>query len=310
MPDNARQKREQLFDLYSRQMALYDPEPGDAFVCPLCRRVYPREALTTDPPLLTLAHIVPQSLGGTTSTLACAPCNNDSGSGHEKVLLDHLHQKDWEAGMGIIRGRLETDCGDVAIEMQRGPDQSWRFNVIPLRSNPAHVEALQQRMAGLVNDPLPGFEFTLRWRAWNAPRRVYAALYQAAYLLLFSHFGYEAVAHPHFDHLREWLRQPEDGDWAPRVMDIPEESCTRVLGTGQHALLLHHEPPAMMAVLRCRPRGGLARVFGVVLPGLDSPGVPEVKPGPFRFTYIPYKPDALIQVRGYMRAVWDYFQRG
>ncbi len=42
MADNRRQRRERLFDLFQQNLALYDQEAGDVFVCPLCRGKYPR----------------------------------------------------------------------------------------------------------------------------------------------------------------------------------------------------------------------------------------------------------------------------
>src|SRR4051794_32636759 len=91
MADPTREKREKLFNLYSTHLALYTPETvaKDVFCCPLCLRSFTREALEGSDPLLSLAHITPQSLGGRLCTLACTECNNTMGKGLESELNKH-----------------------------------------------------------------------------------------------------------------------------------------------------------------------------------------------------------------------------
>jgi hypothetical protein len=66
-------ERERLFNLYSRNLSFFQSEYPDAFACPLCDSGYSREALTVEPPSVSLAHVIPESLGGSLKTLTCTP---------------------------------------------------------------------------------------------------------------------------------------------------------------------------------------------------------------------------------------------
>src|SRR4051794_30166377 len=121
MAENGRAKRERYFDLFRQNLALYDQDAGDVFVCPLCRRVYPRWALDTEPALLTLAHVVPDSQGGTTCPLACAPCTNGVRHSLEPALLGRFRNEDWFAGVGTMDGRLRVGDRQVTVRMRHDP---------------------------------------------------------------------------------------------------------------------------------------------------------------------------------------------
>jgi hypothetical protein len=147
MADNRRQKRERLFDLYRQNLALYGQEAGDVFVCPLCWGMYPRAVLATDPPLLTLAHIISETQGGKTCTLACATCNNSIGTRLESVLLSQFLQEDWFAGVGTVDGKMVTAAGQITVEMRHSdPGHGWELKVVQERSDPAKVRAVQELM--------------------------------------------------------------------------------------------------------------------------------------------------------------------
>src|SRR2546421_8889508 len=77
MESDGARERQRLFDLFTRQPGHQDLTQGMIFYCPLCRRPFGREALAAHSLLLTLAHIIPDALGGTWTTLACIKCNND-----------------------------------------------------------------------------------------------------------------------------------------------------------------------------------------------------------------------------------------
>jgi hypothetical protein len=79
-----------LFDrgLLALQRALGEAvEKG--YMCPLCLRIWTREALSLK--LLTLDHVPPRSQGGRTVVLTCQECNNRSGhalEGHFEAVED------------------------------------------------------------------------------------------------------------------------------------------------------------------------------------------------------------------------------
>lgn len=315
MAGEVAEARERLFNLYSRNMAHYDADVGDAFVCPLCLRVFPRWALTSDPPLLSLAHVVPAAFGGTvgTGTLACAQCNKQVGAELESFLVNQFRHEDWLAGVGETNARLRTSQGEIGVQFKLETDQGrpkWTIRVVAKQSNPADVKRVQEWMTGNGGKPATGEQFQFRWRAKLFPRRARGALYHAAYLLVFRHFGYEAVVHPHFRHLREWIMDPKNDSWPSRMMVLGEETAEAILEGRRQGLLFLRAPRVLMAVFRFQPREGRSRVLGVVLPGLDSPEVPEVQVGPFDCAIVPYDPDALTDGPWQMHYHWVSYHRG
>src|SRR5437868_5949014 len=97
--ENAR-LRERLFDDYSERLARVQPEAAGTFICPLCQKPFTQAALSGNNPALTLAHVLPESLGGSFCTLTCAPCNNDMGSDLEAFLLERFRAEDAMQGVG------------------------------------------------------------------------------------------------------------------------------------------------------------------------------------------------------------------
>lgn len=304
MVGNGRARRERYFDLYRDNLAFYDQDAGDAFVCPLCRRKFPRWALDTDPPLLTLAHIIPESQGGTTCTLACADCNNGIGHSLEAALLRQFRQEDWLAGVGTQDGRIVTECGPVTVQMRHSPEaREWHLNVIQQRSNPANVRSLQALAESRRDQPNPGVSFQLQWRGVYS-LDVTAALYHAAYMLLFSHFGYEVLLWSEYDALRNWVREPTEGGWRRNIQVMSEESARRLLKGNRQAILFLPEQRVIMAVLRLCPEDGRERVLGVALPGPNSPDVPDFETKNFKCLIVPYDEDVLRQGAWYLSYLW------
>jgi len=71
---------DKLFSLYAANLKIFKPELDDKFLCPICQEIFDRCALSFEHPLISIAHIIPQSIGGRLSTITCAKCNNNIGS--------------------------------------------------------------------------------------------------------------------------------------------------------------------------------------------------------------------------------------
>src|SRR5260221_8506249 len=119
MANSGRQQRERFFNLYRDNLAFYDPDAGDVFVCPFCRGIFSRQFLEIDPPDLTLAHIIPEKQGGTRCTLACRWCNNGIGYSLEAALLRQFRQEDALAGVGTMDAKMQSKYGTVSVAMSR-----------------------------------------------------------------------------------------------------------------------------------------------------------------------------------------------
>ncbi len=100
---------------------------------------------------------------------------------------------------------------------------------------------------------MPEFDFTPTYR--HEPRRVAAALYHAAYLLLFSYFGYEVAFHPNFKLVRTQILRPDEEILPTTFPLLDEASVASALGPSGHAVLLPAEPPIILAAHAIPPKG-------------------------------------------------------
>jgi hypothetical protein len=145
MAGDAARLRERLFDDYGGRLATVGGQAAGTFVCPLCQKPFNREALVGDNPRLTLAHVLPEALGGSYCTLTCAACNNDAGSTLEAFLLNRFRAEDVMQGVGTVLGRLEGAFGSVDVEFQAAPSgQPWTV-LVDRQTDPAAMRKLDVR---------------------------------------------------------------------------------------------------------------------------------------------------------------------
>ena len=223
----------------------------------------------------------------------------------EAALLRRFKNEDALAGVGRLSGRLAGPFGHVGVEVQLTPDRkATSIYLVPKQSHPGHQQALDAYCARLAQDPqgMPEFDFTPTYR--HEPRRVAAALYHAAYLLLFSYFGYEVAFHPNFKLVRTQILRPDEEILPTTFPLLDEASVASALGPSGHAVLLPAEPPIILAALRFRPKGGIAKLFGVILPGLDEPGIPAELPRKQRGLMVKYMPQELLRTNRRLHLAW------
>lgn len=136
-------KRQGLFDLFVNQPGHEDFTQGKSFSCPLCGGLLVRDDCVGESPKLTLAHIVPDSQGGTWKTLSCAKCNNGNGAKIETDFLAMQQMADWADGRGAIHVQLE---GKIRAEMLRNPeDDTTHIKILTPMRNPA-VTAQKEKL--------------------------------------------------------------------------------------------------------------------------------------------------------------------
>jgi hypothetical protein len=110
-----RTKRDRLFSLYASNLSMYCPHITDQFLCPICLRLFDRDALICESPEITLAHIVPHSMGGHLCTLTCRKCNNDIGFDYDSQIKNEKNLYDWEKGIDKVCASLNYDGGNVPV---------------------------------------------------------------------------------------------------------------------------------------------------------------------------------------------------
>jgi hypothetical protein len=303
---NGIERRYRLFDHFSRHFATGDPEKREIFLCPLCRSIFRREDCAGQKPRLSLAHSIPQKLGGKSSdcTLACTACNNGIGTQLEAALVERWEADDFAEGIGTMEARLSGVFGEVSVEYELSREQkSMTFYGLPERSNPKHREALHRYLTEMSNDPAAEVHFSVTTAYRHQPQLVQAALYHSAYLVMFAHFGYHFVFHPHFAPLWERIVMPEEENWRS-PMFVDDEVARSFPIKQRSGVVFLRRPEAILVVMRLQRRGGRERVVAVALPGLDSPDLPTGRQEHLKGSIVPYHSDALLRKGSYLHAAW------
>ncbi len=303
-------RRQRLFDLYSRNLAFFGAQPPDIFVCPLCMDGLTREALQGPEPEVTLAHVIPQKLGGRLTTLCCDRCNHTNGHALETHLVERLRTDDCLAGVGHRKGRLSLPFGDITVEYGYSPAElAWKVYGIPEASNRNVLNAIPEYHSQLMSDPTNYPPLCLMPQYRHQPSEVKAAVYQSAFLLMFSYFGYEFLFHPHFCSLREQVVHPEK-DIFPSVFPVLSDTSAATIHKDRpYAVVFANDPPVILVLLRMRPKGGISRSFVVVLPGLNDPVVPAHKFADFQGIAIAFRPELLGKTGSTFRQMWAYTRK-
>jgi hypothetical protein len=313
------EKREQLFDLYSKHFSLRDTESREIFVCPLCQTGFLRKDCEGENPLLSIAHLIPEKLGGRLSdcTLACTACNNGVGTNLEAALVKRFKADDFGTGIGELDARLSGSFGEIRITYDLSPAKnSMTFYAQPRRSNPKHVASLQQYLAHSSNGPPSEVQFHVTTAYRHRPHLVKAALYHSAYLVMFAYFGYWFVCHPHFAPLRDRIANPEQENWrSPMFIDDRIARSIPMQQQQRAAVVFLRNPSAILVVLHLQHRDrakrlvGIERVVAVMIPGLDSPDLPTGKQNGFDGSIVPYSPRKLLHKTSYLHSAWRYITR-
>src|SRR5690349_2631975 len=137
-------RRQQLYDLYSANIAFYAPQLAGHFACPICGRVFAREATLTKSLEVDLAHVYPKKCGGKLETLTCAKCNSTIGSKFDSQLtIEHRVHNGFRPGTNDpLSARLSFDGGSVGVKLSRDQGGGWNFHVVQGWTNPKERDAL------------------------------------------------------------------------------------------------------------------------------------------------------------------------
>ena len=249
-----------LFDLYAANLSLYLPEHQGLFLCPLCFRLFSRDAIASK--TLTLEHVIPSAIQGRLTTLTCVECNRRHGSLLEANLIQRLRTEDILAGKSKdpLRVRIQTDQGEFGANVffSDTQDPNIRILGIPEISNPSLHSAAHSDFEG--GNPKISIEGRLGYK--EVPSRV-AAL-RMVYLLMFRYFGYGYVLFSHADCIREQLASPvTDGDPLRGLLWLREPPL-------KNSIAILQEPAELrcfLAILDLSTED--KRYLAVVLPGTE-----------------------------------------
>jgi hypothetical protein len=145
----ARERAHQIFARLSENLTRTTGRCEGGILCPLCLRKYPESAIDQEDHELTEEHIIPESLGGTLSTLSCKPCNNTHGTKLDSHLVQMVRAQASLSGSGRfpLKGRVSIAGAELPAQFSPG-ERTLRVR----RCNPADVAEVNRRFReGNVN---------------------------------------------------------------------------------------------------------------------------------------------------------------
>jgi hypothetical protein len=273
---------ERLFDFYSKNLNAVKRHPrvhvelegdgideNDMFICPLCFKAFPREAVRSKD--ITLEHIPPDSLGGKARTLTCRACNNWAGHELDSQLVKEQNIRDFFSDVpgSSMEAKLQLEelSDEISLPVTVNVDGEERpgYDIIgqPERTNPKHIEKVVQSFESGVS----GIKLSFYLYRRNRPE---VARLRIAYLWAFSVFGYGYVLlNPHLGFVRFQIQNPKDkklGTWELPGVDIPD------LALGINVVTEPKELASFLVVFDLSSPLGTTTRHAVMLPGFGEPG--------------------------------------
>lgn len=237
------------------------PELNGWYVCPLCLHAFPPEALSSEPPRLTVDEAPPKASarGPITKVLTCRACNNRAGGQLEGELKKRRVVEDFAAGQLKEPTPVDFEAGDgtrVRAEVVFD-DGALRVMGVPRATDPKDLEAHWSWWDKQVDEQIPDAQFSVHLPAYDRVRSQ-LALFKAAYLVAFATFGYRYIFRSDLDPVRKAIRNPDGGHIRRLpVLVVPDQDPS------VHRIATATRPLRSLLV-------GIGREF-VFLPWLDSP---------------------------------------
>jgi hypothetical protein len=217
-----------LFSRLSEDLATIKVEYRGLVGCPLCLRLFAKEAIDVEPPQLTEEHIIPGELGGKIITLTCKNCNNTHGSEIDAHLIQMLRSRDSIEGLSDrpFRGRIEIGGMSVPTNID------WKASVGKMttfalrRFRPTVHEVIRSQLrSGNVK------AINVKLSFGYIPGRADLALLRIAYLTIFREFGCRYILSPAASVIRDAISSyekcPADiGKFVGQVRGEPERFGT------------------------------------------------------------------------------------
>lgn len=190
---------------------LGDKKFAKAVVCPLCMRVFTRDALNQESELpLTLEDVPPKELGGKPKILMCKKCNNTAGHSLDVKLMEYLKVKPFnqaEAGASVTRKKTTVKAGDIEVQgtatFTRDSANRFSFEMhLDERKDGHRKSRLEQ-----INKAQ---EIQIIYNPNHTPPQhlVHTALLKIAYELMFAKFGHIFILNRNYDHVRAQILNP------------------------------------------------------------------------------------------------------
>lgn len=212
-------KRYELFDIFTQNLTInyQNDSVTGLFLCPTCEEKFEREACRKQgrkDPLLSIAHIWPDALGGSEVTLSCKKCNSNLGSNLEKHEVERVKTGDSTSFNGRIA--IPNVKGQVPVRLQvlsqADGSQHLDFNFDEERGHPKIHKALKRPNKGRN-------VFTFKWRQPFDDKRADVSLLYGAYLSAFQAFGYSFYFTEAARRMRVQIHDPKGEHYPFHIVD-------------------------------------------------------------------------------------------
>lgn len=252
---NRKDLRELLFREGSRSLGRLG-FGGDRYACPLCLRLFSRDALEARE--LTLDHVPPRAIGGRLGILTCHGCNSQSGHQLDIHAANRSRMQalsDALLGHGESEsGRARLQLGDAAVNIDLTTGSEFNeLKILPRQNDPAAIERLFQNAQGLKE----GDELHLELGVSFRPSHAMVADLRSAYLAAFAKLGFAWVGHADYGRVRDQIHHPDEAILEAFWLD------PREISVNETTMVWVESPfPCLLVLLEGR---------GVVLPILGAP---------------------------------------
>lgn len=214
---NKIKKKERLFSVYSKNLSFYKPEFTDHFLCPVCMSLFSRDDLKD----ITLAHIIPKSMGGKLTTLACSECDTRIGGDYDRHRSQEIKvlRQIKEKGL-YCKLNYGSEKYGIIFEGHLSNNGHLDMHIRSPENVPSNIWT--KRMDGLSDAKNEHFQINID--LFSPEKRNISYIY-SSFLLMFSKLGYEYIFSPNVDSIRQVLM----GDYSSLknhrlVIDLPKPS--------------------------------------------------------------------------------------
>lgn len=216
----------------------FGADVGPLYVCPICDRVFSREAVLTGE--LTAEHVPPKSFQGRELVLTCAGCNNGAGTRLEAHARRKEDVLDALAGSSRRAMKIEISYDDLQVRARLNASVSgWKMDIVKKANHEAVVKSFMAKGPPRESDRLRVSFSGDRFKALGAD----LTWLRAGFLALFACCGYRFTFDPAIAIVKRQLNSTDSKliehfsitthkqqAWRQWVLlEIPDPRCTGVL---------------------------------------------------------------------------------
>lgn len=186
---------------FQREIESIDSDFRGIFRCPICLNDYQYESY------LANSHIIPESLGGRSKTIACESCDSVIGANLEGPLANYINNLEV---LGLKKRNRKVH-GKVSLSYA-GKNYKTRIlskdnTLIVNLPVPGDIEALE---ADMKNTDLVKFTLNCHFNSNKVNNRAAQLIgLKMAYYAAFDQFGYRYILNSGLDWIRDIIRNPE-----------------------------------------------------------------------------------------------------